>query len=459
MKLNRILLTAASSGSGKTMITCGLLAALKKRGEQVVSFKCGPDYIDPMFHRTVLDTPSRNLDTYFTDEAVTRYLLLRGSAGADLAVIEGVMGYYDGLGGMSDQASAYDVARVTKTPSILIVNTKGMSLSVLPLIKGFMEFRPDSMIQGVILNRMSGMLYPRIKKEIEEQLGIKVLGYVPQTDVLKMESRHLGLVMPSEIAGIRESLDQLADLLEDTLDIDGILSLAGQAEEIEGQKPEIPHIVGEPTIALARDEAFCFYYEDNLALLREAGAKLVEFSPLHDQALPEADGLLLGGGYPELHLETLSANQAMLAQLKMAVQGGVPTMAECGGFMTLLDEMEDMEGKSWPVVGAIRGRAYRTKRLQRFGYIELTPKTEQMLGMTGAIRGHEFHYFDTTNNGEAFAAKKPLSNRGWDAIQANAHLVAGFPHLYYYANPKMAAGFVAACAEYKKKKEISTCTE
>lgn len=472
--LPRIELTAPASGSGKTMITCGLLQVLKNRGLKPASYKCGPDYIDPMFHRTVLETPTHNLDTFFTDEDTTRYLLGSSAKEADIAVIEGVMGYYDGLGAVSEQASAYDVARVTDSPVILIVSCKGASLSILPIIKGFLTFRENSRIKGVILNRISPMLYPRIKAEIEKELDVQVLGYVPQTDVLNLTSRHLGLVMPSEMQDIRRQLNALAELLEKTLDIDGILALAQSASPIEGRTPQLPVIEGSPVIAVARDEAFCFYYAENLELLERLGAKLVEFSPIHDAAIPPCDGMLLGGGYPELHVEALSGNTAMRESIRAAIAGGLPTMAECGGFMYLLEEMEDMEGRSYPVVGALSGRSYRTDKLGRFGYISLHPHEEDMLtaaddpkeqnqqnthddetsGGSGmkerVIRGHEFHYFDSTNNGEAYTAKKPGSPRQWECIHATDTLIAGYPHLYYYANPDMAASFVKTCVDYQR---------
>ncbi len=455
MELPRILLSAPASGSGKTMITCGILQALTDRNLRPVSFKCGPDYIDPMFHRTVIGTPSRNLDTFFTDESTTRYLMERAAAeeGARIAVVEGVMGYYDGLAGISDKASAFDVSRVTETPTVLIVNCRGMSLSIGALVKGFLTFREGSRIQGVILNRMSGMLYPRVKEELEKELHIRVLGYVPETDLLKLESRHLGLVMPDEVQDLKEKVRELAKELEKTLDIDALVELAKGAPAISGSAPEIPHVETAPVIAVARDEAFCFYYQDNLRLLEEAGAKICSFSPMHDEKIPEADGLLLGGGYPELNLPVLSANQSMLMDIREKIAGGMPTLAECGGFMYLMEEMEDLEGKSFPVAGVFKGKAFRTAKLQRFGYIDLTANEDQMLGQEGSILGHEFHYFDTTDNGEAYHASKPLSKRGWDCMKTKGDtLLAGFPHLYYYSNPEKAAHFVSFCAEYKKRR-------
>ena len=409
MSMPRILLGAAASGSGKTMITCGVLQALVNRGLQVSSFKCGPDYIDPMFHTTVIGTRSRNLDTFFTGENLTNYLFAKNATGTDISVMEGVMGYYDGLGGISTEASAYDLARVTRTPAVLIVNTKGMSLSVLAQIKGFLEYRENSQIKGVILNQMSPMIYQEVCRLIEEQLPVKVYGYVPVIKDFVLESRHLGLVMPEEVEDLSRKVKGLADVMEKTLDMDGLIRLAQTAPRPVYTKPQVPHVSETPVIAVARDSAFCFYYQDNLDLLKEMGAELVEFSPIKDSRLPEnTDGLLLGGGYPELFAKELSENTSMLESIRQAVGRGMPLMAECGGFMYLHNRMEGMDGVSYSLAGVIDGDVYRTEKLGRFGYIELTAIEDQMAGAAGeTVRGHEFHYFDSTNCGGNFLARKP----------------------------------------------------
>ena len=337
----------------------------------------GPDYIDPMFHSRVIGTKSRNLDSFFAKEDTLRYLLEKNARDCEISVIEGVMGYYDGLAGISPKASAYDVARITKTPAVLIVNAKGMSLSAAAFVKGFVEYREDSQIRGVILNQISPMMYPRLKQIIEETLPVKVYGYVPVVKDCVLESRHLGLVMPEEIADLHDKLMKLAEILERSVDIDGLLELAEGAEELPVQEPLTGyHTQRNVRIALAKDEAFCFFYQDNLELLEEMGAQLIPFSPIHDEKLPEnIDGMLFHGGYPELYAKALSENKKMLTSVREAVQAGIPYMAECGGFMYLHQEMEDMEGHSWPMAGVIPGKSWRTPRLTRFGYITLEDGT------------------------------------------------------------------------------------
>lgn len=457
MKIPRILLAAGSSGSGKTLITCGLLEALVERGLKTASFKCGPDYIDPMFHSRVIGTKSRNLDTFFTVPEVTKYLLTRNARDCEVAVMEGVMGFYDGVAGTTTRASAYDLAKVTDTPVILIVNSRGMSVSLAAYVKGFLEYKKDSHIKGVIFNQMSPMLYPRMKKLLEEELGVVVLGYVPKVEDCVIESRHLGLVLPDEIPELKDRLHKLAGVLEETLDIDRILKLAGEAPDLLDAKPEsvTDFRLSEPVrIGVAEDEAFCFFYADNFRLLGEMGAEIVPFSPMEDKQLPDdLDGLLLYGGYPELIGKKLEQNTTMKDMIREKLKAGMPCMAECGGFMYLHEEMEGMDGNFYQMAGVIPGKAYRTPKLSRFGYVTLTQK-KPALGMEdfGEIPAHEFHYFDSENCGEDFHAAKPESKRGWDCIHGTDTMLAGFPHLYYYGNPEVPKAFLKKCLAYKKQR-------
>lgn len=464
MKIPRIMLTAGASGSGKTMLTCGLLQALVNRHLDVASFKCGPDYIDPMFHSRVIGASSCNLDTFFTDEELTRYLLCEHGQGKDICVMEGVMGFYDGLAGISTKASAYDLATVTRTPAVLIVNSRGMSVSLAAYIKGFLEYRPGRPIKGVIFNQMSAMLYPRMKKMVEEELPVKVLGYVPRLTEGVLESRHLGLVLPDEVEGLRETLKDLASTMEETLDIDGLLALAAEAPEIDcdpqkikEKDPAFSFHTKEPVrIGVARDEAFCFIYEDNLRLLQKMGAVIEYFSPVHDAHLPEGlDGLLLYGGYPELYARQLSENRTMLAGIRNAIRSDMPVMAECGGFMYLHRMMEDTEGNSYEMAGVIDGEVRHTHKLSRFGYVSLDAGDTEVFGtaFNGEIPAHEFHYFDSSSCGESFTATKPLSHRGWKCLHGSRSMLAGFPHLYYYGAPEVPKAFLGACEAYRLEKK------
>ena len=460
MKIPRILLAAGSSGSGKTLITCGLLEALVERGLKTASFKCGPDYIDPMFHSRVIGTKSRNLDTFFTGSEVTKYLLTRNARDCEIAVMEGVMGFYDGVAGTTTTASAYDLAKVTDTPVILIVNSRGMSVSLAAYVKGFLEYKKDSHIKGVIFNQMSPMLYPRMKKLLEEELGVAVLGYVPKVEDCVIESRHLGLVLPDEIPELKDRLHKLAGVLEETLDIDRILKLAGEAPDLLDAKPEsvTDFRLSEPVrIGVAEDEAFCFFYADNFRLLGEMGAEIVPFSPMEDKQLPDdLDGLLLYGGYPELNGKKLEQNTTMKDMIREKLKAGMPCMAECGGFMYLHEQMEDMGGVFRKTCGVIPGKCFRTPRLTRFGYITLTagkPVFGRSAEEIGEIPAHEFHYFDSENCGSDFHAAKPMSKRGWDCMHSSSNLLAGYPHIYYYGNPQIPRAFLMKCLEYHNSKE------
>ncbi|MCI9173897.1 MAG: cobyrinate a,c-diamide synthase [Lachnospiraceae bacterium] len=473
----RIMIAAPSSGSGKTLITCGLLKALANRGLHPVSFKCGPDYIDPMFHRKALGIPARNLDLFFTGEEIARALFAKGASQADISLLEGVMGFYDGAGGVTAFASSYEVAKATDTPVILLINARGMSLSILPLIQGFLEFRKDSGITGVILNQISPVSYGSMKEKIEELLPVKVLGYVPKSPELALESRHLGLVMPGEVEGLQEKLQKLAELLEETLDIDGILKCAGEAKplsvsekedqeksrrlpapEREIQREQGIRCAGNEDadkvrIAVARDEAFCFCYEENLELLEQMGAELAFFSPLHDMQLPsEIGGMIFYGGYPELFAEGLSGNGRMRSQIFFRLKNGMPYLAECGGFMYLQESMEDIEGRVWPMAGVCPGTARNTGKLGRFGYITLTAGEEgQLLPPGETIRAHEFHYYDCTENGHSYHGKKPFGGREWDCIRGGVNYAAGFPHLYYASNPKFVQRFLDKCRAFRSQ--------
>ena len=464
-KIRRIMIAAPKSGSGKTTITCALLQILKERGENISSCKCGPDYIDPMFHRQVLGVPARNLDTFFTGEEQTKELFLQGRGDGDLVVMEGVMGLYDGLGGIREEGSSYHLAKVTNTPIILAVDAKGMGKSVIPLVAGFLAYDEAHLIKGVIFNRMSAAYYEILKPLAEEELGITVLGYFPENKTLQIASRHLGLLLPNELEDLKGQIQTAAQKLQETVDIGGLLQIAENAEPLavtgcedkqisqkSGEECMCQHAkksAEKPRIAVARDEAFCFYYEENLRMLEQAGTELVFFSPLHDAALPEnIHGLLLGGGYPEIYAKQLSENEAMRTAVREAILSGLPTVAECGGFLYLHTILTDREGHSYPMAGVLPGKCFDTGKLVRFGYIELEEKNGHFLSQGRRIRGHEFHYYDSEDNGADCTACKPTTGRNYACIHTGASYWYGFPHLYYPSCPEFAESFVEKVRNY-----------
>jgi len=444
----RLLIAGTGSGCGKTTVTCALLQALVCRGVSVSAMKCGPDYIDPMFHSRIIGAKASNLDLFFYPENTANFLLARNARDCGVTVLEGVMGYYDGLGLTSDRASAYHAAKATQTPAVLVVNAAGASLSVVAAVEGFVRFRPDSGIRGVILNNCSPMVYPALAKAIRERFEDKIrpLGFLPKIPECALESRHLGLVTADEVAGLKEKMERLGAQAEKSLDVNGLLALSRQAEDIRCEPLTFPR--GEPVrIGVAQDRAFCFYYADNLALLEELGAEIVPFSPMADSHLPEnLHGVYLGGGYPELYAQRLSDNRAMRASLRAALEGGLPCVAECGGFMYLTQEIE-----GYPMVGLLPGKCYNTGKLTRFGYVRITAGQDNLLCRAGqSFPAHEFHHYDCTEPGRDFRAEK-ISGRGWACAYGGEHLYAGYPHIPFYAMPELARSFYEACRKEKHR--------
>jgi cobyrinic acid a,c-diamide synthase len=361
------------------------------------------------------------------------------------------MGYYDGLGIDSTESSSYHLAKVTETPVVLIVNSRGMALSVVASIKGFLEFRPDSNIKGVILNSCTESTYNTLKGVIEHEFNgeVKPLGFMPKMADCSLESRHLGLVTAQEVEDLNVKLMKLRDQALKSIDLDGIMELAGDAPDLEFDEPEIRRFDKNVRIGVARDKAFCFYYEDSLKLLEKMGAELVDFSPMEDDFLPaDLDGLYLGGGYPELYQEQLASKVSMRGAVLRTVNSGMPTIAECGGFMYLTEGIGDS-----PMVGLLPGDCSDQKKLMRFGYITLRAEKDNMLMKAGhEIPAHEFHHWDCTETGSDFTATKK-NGRSWKAAFANDNLYAGFPHFNFWADPSLAENFIEACIRYKENKK------
>ena len=406
-----------------------------------------------MFHRAITGASTANLDLFFTKPNQMKRILGEASENTDITVIEGVMGYYDGMQLGKDTASSYDVAKQTKTPVILAISCKGMSLSLAAVIQGIVSFRKDSNVKGILLNGIAKGMYERIKPVVEEETNIPVVGYLPPLKNFQLESRHLGLVLPEEITDLEEQLTYLSDIARESIDLDKIIEIANEAPEIEVCSEFASVSSSKVRIGYAYDKAFCFYYQENFRMLQSMGAELIPFSPLEDQTLPEGiSGMLLGGGYPEVYARQLSENTSMISAIKQAINHGIPCVAECGGFMYLHKRMQDKAGDWYPMVGVIDGECFQTKKLVRFGYVTLTSEMNHTYGSQGeAMKGHEFHYWDSTNTGNAYTATKTSSALSYNTIHVDSNLFAGYPHLYYPSNPKFAWKYLLACEEYQEK--------
>ena len=445
----QFVIAAPRSGGGKTTITCALLAALKKRGMDPCAFKSGPDYIDPMFHRAVLGVESRNLDLFFSAPETVRTLYAKGAAGHGAAVCEGAMGFYDGLGGVSDRASAWHLADTLGLPVLLVVEPKGQSLTLAAELNGLVNFRTPSHIAGILLNNCTARMHALLAPMLEKETGLPVLGFLPKLPEAVIGSRHLGLYTAAEVENLQQKLALLADAAEEHIDWPRLLALCEKEPPALPVQPETPP--ARVRIAVAQDEAFCFTYAETLEAFRDAGAEVVFFSPLRDTALPEnIGGLYLPGGYPELHARELSENTSLLREIKRKIESGLPTAAECGGFLYLGQSLTDAEGQSWPMVGVLPGEAKDAGRLVRFGYAALSADSDSMLFRAGeSFPIHEFHHWDSTANGTALAAKKPVGGAAWRCGSVNEHFYAGFPHLYWAGTP-LPQRFAAAAENYRR---------
>ena len=440
----RFVVAAPRSGEGKTTVALGLMAALRHRGLRVQGYKVGPDYLDTGYQRYAAGTPGRNLDLFMMgEEAVARAL---GESAADVAVVEGVMGLFDGHRDGVTPTSTADVAKRLRAPVVLVLDASHMAASVGALALGFRTFDPQIDVAGVILNRWN----PARSKVAEEAAlaaaGVEALGFLPAGDGVALPSRHLGLVVADELgAEVAGVMDRLGDLVEGHVDVDRLLAIAGAAPELTAPAASIdaspsaaaPSAASPrgPRLAVAWDAAFAFYYADNLALLRAHGAELVPFSPLTAAELPVCDGLYLGGGYPELHAEALSANVPFRRRLVAAVRDGLPTYAECGGLLYLSESLVDLEGRTWPLIGAVPGRAAMHRRLQGMGYREASVFADSLLGQAGSLaRGHEFHYsaceLDNARHPAYLVDGAPEGYAAGDLFASYIHLhFAGYPAL------------------------------
>lgn len=447
------MIAGTGSGCGKTTVACAVLKALSDRGLSLASFKCGPDYIDPMFHSSLIGSEARNLDIRLCGEESVAGLFAKTAQKAEFSVIEGVMGLYDGVSLDSESGSSNHLSQLTGTPELLVADVKGLGLSLAAFVHGYLSFRPNQ-ICAVLLNRCSTAMFHRYQKLLWEQCAVPVIGYFPEMPEAKIESRHLGLITAEEISNLEQKLELLAETARETVDLDELLRIGHTATPFSYQEAwgDVPR-GSRVRIGVAKDRAFCFIYRDNLELLEQMGAELCFFSPLEDQKLPDdISGLLLYGGYPEEYLPQLSGNREMRSSVRRAIEDGLPTVAECGGFLYLLKSFLGRDGKNYPLAGVIDGTGKMTKHLVRFGYADLIAKKDNLLCRQGAsIPVHEFHYSDTDCNGTGMIAHKGA--REWECVHAGKNLFAGFPHIHLGGHPECAERFLQACRAYHKSEE------
>lgn len=442
----RIMIAGERSGVGKSTITMGILLALKARGLDVQSFKNGPDFLDPMHHNETGDRISRNLDTWmFPDWVPTSFH--RASSGADISVIEGSMGLYDGMGGRNEEGSSAHLAKRLRCPVVLIIDARSCSRSAGAVAKGFKTFDPAVEVKGVIFNQVGSRNHLGMLEEAIEGLGLISLGGVPRNKDACLDSRHLGLV-PAKESDNGERYDEMRRMVEGDLDLDAMLGIARDAAEWDRAEDGPIERMGSFRLAVAKDEAFNFYYEDNLDIMRSLGAEIIEFSPVHGD-LPDADGYYLGGGYPELHLDALEANDAVRGSLLRRAEEGTPVYAECGGLMYLCRTVKGQDGRVREMTGAFDAKVEMTSKLQALGYVEASCIEDSILSPAGGkVRGHVFHYSRATvNDAERFAYRlsKDKGIEGPLDGMVRGSALASYLHLHFGSNLDFARGFARSC--------------
>jgi cobyrinic acid a,c-diamide synthase len=447
-------IAGTGSGVGKTTLTIGLMSALKKKGYTVQGFKCGPDYIDPTYHTAVTGRVSRNIDSWMLDHNMVKEIVTRASSGADISIIEGVMGFFDGKNPMNNEGSTAEISIITESPVVLVVNCASMARSAAAIVKGFQEFLKETHIVGVIANRVgSEGHYKIIKTAIEQECGIPVLGYLQKDNGLTIPERHLGLIPSVERGELNPFFDQLGELILATVDVDSLFELSQcsplAVKESQFNRRETKTV----RIAVARDAAFNFYYQENLELLEAVGAELVEFSPLQGEVLPDdVCGLYIGGGFPEEFAEVLANGMEVKRSIHKAIESGMPTLAECGGFMYLTEFLETTDEKRYEMTGIIPGNVKMQTKLAALGYREITSDEGNFL-LNGELtaRGHEFHYSTFHPRTEFQHAYQTKGMRGHKHEgYRKGNLIAGYTHFHFGSCPEIVVNWVKKCEEYER---------
>lgn len=450
-KMPRLLIAAPHSGSGKTTIVCGLLAAMKKRGLEVNPFKIGPDYIDTGWHTAACGRAASNLDTWLMTPASMKSMFLERAALADISVTEGVMGLYDG--GRDGVSSTAEISKLLKIPVVLVIDAKSMGESAAAIALGFRQYDSDVDIRGVILNRLGSETHRQMICEAMDKIDMPVLGALFRDEGLRLPERHLGLLPTHENSDAEAVIKRLGEISENSLDIGALIKIAESAPDIDIHRLKedaLSRIKSSVKIGVARDEAFSFYYPESLAVLEEMGAEIVYFSPLRDSALPQVSGLIFGGGFPEIFAAQLSANRSMLAAVKRAAEAGMPIYAECGGYMYLTEELIDFDDKAHAMAGVIPHKTKMNKQLQTVGYVEAEALHDTILCPAGAVmRGHEFHFSSAASTdakeSPAFLFRKNRTNAVYTGGYATSNVLASYLHTHFAGATHAAAHFLRKC--------------
>jgi len=459
----RLLIAATGSGVGKTTVTIALIGALRARGMRVAAFKCGPDYLDPTYHRRAAGAASHNLDGWMMDRDSVLATFARAAASADVAVIEGMMGLFDGAAPTSDEGSSAEIAKWLAAPVLLAVDASGMARTVAAVAHGFAHFDPHLKLAGLICNRVGGRGHLDLLRAASAE--VPVLGGFPDEGRFAFPERHLGLLSADDKSVAQPLFDAWAQLAERWLDLDAILAIARSAPVLAVPQtaerwPRSGAAGPRCRIGIASDDAFHFYYEDNLRRLEAAGAEMVHFAPTRETRLPEVDGLYFGGGYPEALAAELSGNGAMIEAVRSFARSGGPIYAECGGLMYLSEGIRTPDGRSWPMVGLIAGAAVMSERLQALGYVEVETRAESILGPGGLrMRGHQFRYSTLTpapERMERVYAVRPRWGEAFVEGYRTGNVLASYVHIHWASNPKAAQGFVNSCAAWRARNRRPT---
>lgn len=456
MQVPRCVIAGVSSGVGKTTMTCGLLAALRRRGLRVQPFKAGPDYIDPGYHTLAAGSPSRNLDTWMVPRPALLECFARAAAAADLVLVEGVMGVYDGVGGRDEAGSTAELAKLLSAPVVLVADGQSSPRSVAATVLGFQRFDPDLALAGVLITGLEDAGHREtVAAAVRSATGLPVLGGLPLRDELRLPERHLGLIPTAESPGLEAFLEQLAVQTERSLDLDAVIGLARTAPPLDLPAAGVvfpTHPIADVVLAVALDEAFSFYYHDNLDLLAAWGARLVPFSPLRDRALPAGvSGLYLGGAFPEVYVKGLAGNVELLEAVRRAAAAGMPIYAECGGMMYLSEGIEDLDEMAFPMVGVVPGLSEMHQKRLSIGYGTVQARRGTLLAPAGAvIRAHEFHWSVLTLPPQAGTAAYAVAEQpGRLEGFAQGNILASYFHLHFSSHPSLARNFVVACARFQ----------